>query len=176
MLLKEQKAKFSFLASDEDDEEDRKEEKKRGTCVDGGEKRGGSGDVTGEHKSSKQVGDNGDHRRKGERDKDGHRGRKRGKGVEGGKSPNVLAATTPSSSTYSPHIPPPEEPQLQGGLAGIGALQVESSQVGTADTVSRTGAHTPPYNGQSQVRSVACYHTSAFYIIRHDMKPLLTLK
>lgn len=157
MLLKEQKAKFSFLASDEEDEEDRKEEKQRGTRGDGGERRGGSGDGTGEHTSGNQLGDNGekDHRRKGERDRDGHRGRKRGKGGEGRKSPTVLTANTPSSSTYSSHILPPEEPQPQVGLTGTGALQEDSSQAASADTRSRTGAHTPPYNGQSQVRSVA---------------------
>ncbi|KAG7238944.1 hypothetical protein INR49_030491 [Caranx melampygus] len=152
MLLKEQKAKFSFLASDEEDEEDRKEEKQRGARGERGDRRGGTGDVTGEHTGGNQVGDNADkdHRRKGERDRDGHRGRKRGKGGEGRKSPTVLNTTTPSSSTYSPHIPPPEEPQPQVGIAGPGALQEEPPQVGSADTRSRTGAHTPPYNGQSQ--------------------------
>lgn len=156
MLLKEQKAKFSFLASDEEDDE---EDKKGSTRGDGGERRGGSDDLKGEHTSSNQVGDSGDkdHRRKGQRDRDGHRGRKRGKGGEGRKSPTVLTATAtaPSSSSYSPHIPPPEEPQPQVGLAGPGTLQDESSQAGSADARSRTGAHTPPYNGQSQVRSVA---------------------
>lgn len=151
MLLKEQKAKFSFLASDEDDEEDRKEDKKRASRLDGGEQRGVSGDGTEEHKSDKQVGDNGekDHRRKG--DRDGHRGRKRGKGAAAGRSPTVLSANTPSSSTYSPHIPPSEGPQPQVAPAGTeGASQLE-----TADTVSRTGARTPPYNGQSRVRAAA---------------------
>ncbi|KAF0033018.1 hypothetical protein F2P81_015308 [Scophthalmus maximus] len=145
MLLKEQKAKFSFLASDEEDEDDKKEDKQRGAR---GERRGGSGDATGEHTGANQVGDNGnkDQRRKGEND----RGKKLGKGGDGRKSPTVLNANTPSSSTYSPHIPPPEEPQAQVGLAGPGASQEESSQAGSADTRSTTGAHTPPYNGQSQ--------------------------
>lgn len=167
MLLKEQKAKFSFLASDEEDEEDRKEDKQRGIRGDGGERRGGSGDGKGEHTSGNQVGDNGekDHRRKGERDRDGHRGRKRGKGVEGRKSPTVLTAATPSSSNYSSHILPPEETQPQVCLTGTGALQEESSQAGSADTRSRTGAHTPPYNGQSQVRSVACNKTSGLRLL-----------
>lgn len=157
MLLKEQKAKFSFLASDEEDEEDRKEEKQRGIRGDGGERRGGSGDVTGEKTSGNQVGDNGekDPRRKGERDRDVHRGRKRGKGGEGRKSPTVPTANIPSSPTYSSQILPPEEPQPQVGLTGTGALQEESLQAGSANTLSRTGAHTPPYNGQSQVRPVA---------------------
>lgn len=151
MLLKEQKAKFSFLASDEEDEEDRNEQKHRGARRDVGERRGGSGDVTGEHTSGNQEGDSGDkaHRRQGERDRDGHRGRKRGKEGEGRKSPIVLTAT-PSSSTCSPHIPPPEEPQPQDDLSASGALQEETSQVESADKQGRTGAHTPPYNGQSQ--------------------------
>ncbi len=102
MLLKEQKAKFSFLASDEEDEEDRKEEKQRAIHRDGAERRGGSSDAPGENTGGNQVGDGGekDHRRKGERDRDSHRGRKRGKGGEGRKSPTALTATTPSSSTY----------------------------------------------------------------------------
>ncbi|TNN70047.1 Histone-lysine N-methyltransferase SETD1A [Liparis tanakae] len=146
MLLKEQKAKFSFLASDEEDEEDKKEEKQR--VVRGGEG-GGSGDATAEHTSGGQVGDNGekDYRRKGDR------GRKRGKGGDGRKSPTVLTATVPSSSSYSSHNPTPEEPQVV--VVGTGALQEESSQAGSADAQSRTGAHTPPYNGQSQVRAAA---------------------
>lgn len=167
MLLKEQKAKFSFLASDEEDEEDRKEEKQRGKRGEGGARRGGSGDVKGEPTSDNQVGDNGekDHRRKGERERDGHRGRKRGKGGEGRKSPTVLTATTPSSSTYSAHILPPEEPQPQVVLTGTGVLQEESPKAGSADTLSRTGAHTPPYNGQSQVRSVVCNKASRFRLL-----------
>ncbi|XP_058508889.1 histone-lysine N-methyltransferase SETD1A isoform X1 [Solea solea] len=148
MLLKEQKAKFSFLASDEEDEEERKEEKQRGPRGDRGEGRSGSGHVTAEHTGGNQVGDNGekDHRRKGERD----RGNKRGKGGEGRKSPTVLNTNTPSSSTYSPHIPPPEETQSQVALDGPGTLQEESSQARSAETRNRAGAHTPPYNGQSQ--------------------------
>lgn len=146
MLLKEQKAKFSFLASDEEDEEDRKEEKQRGVRGEGDRR----GDGTGEHTSGNLVGDNGekDHRKKGERD----RGRKRGKGGDGRKSPSLHTAAIPSSSSYSSHNPT-EETQKQVGLTG--AMQEESSQTGSADTRSRTGAHTPPYNGQSQVRSVA---------------------
>lgn len=157
MLLKEQKAKFSFLASDEEDEEDRKEERQRGTGGDGGEQVGGSGDVMGEHRSGNQMVDDADkdHRRKGERDRDSRRGRKQGKGGEGRKSPTVIAAATPSSSTYSPHIPASEDPQAQSSLSGTGALQEEAAQAGSADARSRTGAHTPPYNGQSQVRSLA---------------------
>ncbi|GLD55036.1 histone-lysine N-methyltransferase SETD1A [Lates japonicus] len=55
MLLKEQKAKFSFLASDEEDEEDRKDEKQRGTRGDRGERRGGTGDGTGMHTGGTQT-------------------------------------------------------------------------------------------------------------------------
>jgi len=158
MLLKEQKAKFSFLASDEEDEEDRKEEKQRVVRGEGG----GSGDATGEHTSGSQVGDNGekDYRRKGDRDV--HRGRKRGKGGDGRKSPTVLTATIPSSS----HNLSPEEPQPQVVVVGTGALQEESSQAGSADAQSRTGAHTPPYNGQSQVRSAAWNGAERFRLTR----------
>lgn len=161
MLLKEQKAKFSFLASDEEDDEDRKEDKQSGACGDGGERKGGLGNLAGEHTTGKQVDESGDKdlRRKGEKERDGHRGRKRGKGGEGRKSPNVLAAATPSSSSYSPHIPPPDELQPQVGLAGPGALQEESSQGGSTDTQSGTGVHTPPHNGRSQVRSAAFNET-----------------
>lgn len=153
MLLKEQKAKFSFLASDEEDEEDMKEDKQRSTHGEGGERRGRSGDVKGEPTSGNQVRESGDkdQRRKGERDRDSHRGRKRGKGGEGRKSPTVLATTAPSSSSFSPHVPPPEESQTQVGLTGLGTVQDESSQTGSVDARSTTGAHTPPYNGQSQV-------------------------
>lgn len=145
MLLKEQKAKFSFLASDEEDEEDRKEEKRRGR--EGAEHRGSAS------REHEQEGGNGekDHRKKGERDRDGHRGRKRGKG-EGKKSPTVLSAGTQPSSTYSPHVLPPEEPPPQVSVTATEALQQESSQAGSADTGVRTGAHTPPFNGQTQVR------------------------
>ncbi|XP_068606492.1 LOW QUALITY PROTEIN: histone-lysine N-methyltransferase SETD1A [Brachionichthys hirsutus] len=142
MLLKEQKAKFSFLASDEEDEEDRKEEKQRGLRGDAGEQKSGSEEVKGEQAVANQVGDNGekDHRRKGDR------GRKRGKGGEGRKSPPAPTATTPSSS----HVQPPEEPQPQVAPASPRSSQEESPKAGPADARSRSGAHTPPYNGQSQ--------------------------
>ncbi|XP_029944923.1 histone-lysine N-methyltransferase SETD1A isoform X3 [Salarias fasciatus] len=150
MLLKEQKAKFSFLASDEEDEEDKKEEKQRGRSGDGAERKGGAGDPTAGNEPGGDKGEK-EHRRKGERDRDAHRGRKRGKGGECRKSPSVLTAATPPSSTYSPHAPPPEEPQPQAGLPGAAALQEEASQpAAAADSRSRTGAHTPPYNGQSE--------------------------
>ncbi|MED6244987.1 hypothetical protein ATANTOWER_029056 [Ataeniobius toweri] len=146
MLLKEQKAKFSFLASDEEDEEDRKEEKHRGR----GRERVERGSQA--SKDQEHAGDNGekDHRKKGERDRDGHRGRKRGKGGEGRKSPTVPTTGTQPSSTYSPHILPPEEPPSQVNITGTEALQQESSQAASADAGIRTGAHTPPFNGQSQ--------------------------
>lgn len=170
MLLKEQKAKFSFLASDEEDDEDRKEENQRATRGDGGERRGGSSALKGEHPSGNQVGDNGekDHRRKGERDRDGHRGRRRAKGGEGRKSPTVLTATVPSSSTNSAHVPPPEEPQPQVVLTGTGALQEGSPKPGSTETQSRTGAHTPPYNGQSQVRSEVHNKTSRYLLVGYS--------
>lgn len=153
MLLKEQKAKFSFLASDEEDEDDRKEDKQRGRGGDEAGRRGGPGDVTGDQEHTRDDGPK-DHRQKEERERDGHRGRKRGKGGEGRKSPTVLAAAVQPSSTFSPLILPPEEPQPQFSLDGTGASQQESSQTGSAEAESRTGAHTPPFNGQSQVGEV----------------------
>nr|XP_057904379.1 histone-lysine N-methyltransferase SETD1A isoform X2 [Doryrhamphus excisus] len=144
MLLKEQKAKFSFLASDEEDEDERKEDKQRGTRAGGGDNKGRVGDGRGEHESVNQAGDSGD-KGKGERDL-----RKRGKGKEGRKSPVEPPSSTASSSTYSPHVPPPEEPPPQVGPTVAEAVQQETSQDGNADARSRTGARTPPFNGQSQ--------------------------
>lgn len=150
MLLKEQKAKFSFLASDEEDEEDRKEQRQRGVRRDGGERKGGPANETGEQKSGSQVGEDGqkEHRRKGERERENHRGRKPGKEGEGRSSPPA------SAPSYSTSILPAEVPQPQVDHTGTGAPQEESPKAVSADTPSRTGAHTPPYNGQSQVRSV----------------------
>ncbi|CAL8310863.1 unnamed protein product [Arctogadus glacialis] len=128
MLLKEQKAKFSFLASDEEEEGEERQKAAGG----GGAGEGGDG---GEQQ-----------RRKGE----GRRGRKPGKGGDGRKSPPVIAAAMPSSSssTYSPHLPSSDDPQA--GLPGAtGATQEEGPQTGTTEP-QRVGARTPPYNGQSQ--------------------------
>lgn len=136
MLLKEQKAKFSFLASDEEDDEDRQRR-------DRGERKVGEG-----QRDGKETGGNVDK----EQRRKGDRGRKRGKGGgEGRKSPIPLAAAAPSSSSsYPDPVPPPDEPQA--ALLGSTALQEEDSQTAAADSQNRTGAHTPPYNGQSQVR------------------------
>ncbi|XP_028310215.1 histone-lysine N-methyltransferase SETD1A [Gouania willdenowi] len=137
MLLKEQKAKFSFLPSDEDEDDEKKEEKQKVRGGDRAGRKSGMGDGDGREK---------EHRRKGESDREGHRGRKRGKGGEGRKSPIITKTATPTSSTYSPHVPPPEEPPLP--VSGAGSVQDESSQAESTD--QRKGAHTPPYNGQSQ--------------------------
>lgn len=151
MLLKEQKAKFSFLASDEEDEEDRKEERLRGLRGDGRERRGGSGDGTGQQQVEEgDVGEK-EQRRKGERDKDGHRGKNQGKGGEGRKSPSVLTATAASSSTFSTDVLLPEESESQAVLPGSVALKEDSPKASSVDTPSLAGAHTPPYNGKSQV-------------------------
>lgn len=144
MLLKEQKAKFSFLASDEEDEDDRREEKQKVKRGEGAVRRGGLGDVKGEEPGGDEA--ETEHRRKGERE--GHRERKRGRGGDARKSPPEPSVPTPSST----HAPPPEEPSLQVSPPGTAALQEESAEAGSADTLGRTGAHTPPYNGQSQVR------------------------
>ncbi|KAL0993285.1 hypothetical protein UPYG_G00105680 [Umbra pygmaea] len=162
MLLKEQKAKFSFLASDEEEEEDRKEERQRERAAGGGEEKtrgaGKRGCVTGEGRSSKQREQSGEkdrrrrtgaeaeggHRRRAERES--RRGRKQG--VEGRKSPTVVAPATPSSSsTFSPRVPATDD---QAAVHGAGPLTEETTQPEPADPRSRPGAHTPPYNGQSQ--------------------------
>ncbi|KAM9746584.1 LOW QUALITY PROTEIN: histone-lysine N-methyltransferase SETD1A [Menidia menidia] len=149
MLLKEQKAKFSFLASDEEEEDNGKEDKPRGRGGDGAERRGRAADGGGEQQHAGDGGEK-EHRKKGERDRDGHRGRKRGKGGDSRKSPTVPKAAPLPSATYPPHIPPPEEPQPPVSLPVAGAPQEEGSQAASANAGSRTGAHTPPFNGQSQ--------------------------
>ncbi|XP_053706902.1 histone-lysine N-methyltransferase SETD1A isoform X2 [Synchiropus splendidus] len=146
MLLKEQKAKFSFLASDEEDEEDRKAEKQRGLREGGQAAR--SSDKNTEHKNANQPGEEKEHRRKAERED--HKGRKRGKGGEGRKTPPLPAATAPSSSIYSPHVPPPEDTLPPPVHAGPEVPQEESSQSSGADSRSRAEDLAPPYNGQSQ--------------------------
>lgn len=152
MLLKEQKAKFSFLASDEEDEEDRKEEKQKGRGGDKADQRGEPGEIIDEQEHMRDDGEE-DHRKKEERGRDDHRGKKLGKGGEDstGKSLTVLTAATQPPSTFSPLVLPPEEPQPPVTLGGTGTSQQESSQTDSVDAESRTGAHTPPFNGQSQV-------------------------
>ncbi|XP_055079844.1 histone-lysine N-methyltransferase SETD1A [Periophthalmus magnuspinnatus] len=130
MLLKEQKAKFSFLASDEEDEDGQRRD---------GERKVGEGEQS-------QGGEGGEKERR-----RGERGRKRGKGGggEGRKSPNVLqTAMPPSSSSHPEPAPPPEE--NQASLPGSTAPEEDSSQATAVDSLPRSGAHTPPYNGQSQ--------------------------
>ncbi|XP_034046456.1 histone-lysine N-methyltransferase SETD1A [Thalassophryne amazonica] len=149
MLLKEQKAKFSFLASDEEDE-DRKEAKQKGALRSRGEQKSMAASTKGGRTSVNHTGDivGKDHKKK--VDREDQRGRKEANVEEGRKSPTGITTSTPSSSTYSPQIRPLEDTQNLAGLAVSGTLQNESSQVGSADIPIRTGAHTPPYNGQSQ--------------------------
>ncbi|KAJ8344629.1 hypothetical protein SKAU_G00288220 [Synaphobranchus kaupii] len=169
MLLKEQKAKFSFLASD-DEEEEKKGEEEEGRVAGGGAPSGGGGaTATGlEGRKSKQKEedierdrhrrrdgggatgpaqqDGGRPRRKGERERerDGRRrrGRKEGAEAEGKKSP-AQAATAPSS-TSSAHTPPPDS-------APTVLSRAEPAHSGPTDPRKRHGAHTPStYNGQGQ--------------------------
>lgn len=152
MLLKEQKAKFSFLASDEEDEEDRKEERLRGLRGDGREGRGGSGEGAGagQQKVGSEEGEVGDkeQRRKRERDREGHRGKKEG---EGRKSPPVLTAAAASSSTFSTNVPLPEESDSQAVPPGSVAPTEDSPKASAVETLSVAAAHTPPFNGKTQV-------------------------
>nr|XP_024003505.1 zinc finger protein AEBP2-like [Salvelinus alpinus] len=162
MLLKEQKAKFSFLPSDEDEEEDRKDERQREKVAAAGEGGAGKGGAAGEGRSNKQREQDGEkdrrrrqggdgggqQRRKGERDRDGRRGRKQRTGGEGRKSPTVVAQATPSSSsTFSPRVPTTDD---HTSLHGTGPLQEETAQPEPIDPRTRQGAQTPPYNGKSQ--------------------------
>lgn len=146
MLLKEQKAKFSFLASDEEDEEDRKEERLRGLRGDGREGRGGAGEGAGQQKVGSEEGEVGDkeQRRKGERDREGPRGKKEG---EGRKSPPVPTAAAASST----NVPLPEEPDSQAAPPGSVAPKEDSPKASAVETPSVAAAHTPPFNGKTQV-------------------------
>ncbi|KAJ3600854.1 hypothetical protein NHX12_031829 [Muraenolepis orangiensis] len=66
-----------------------------------------------------------------------------------GSWPGIATVATPSSSsTYSPHVPTSDD--HQAGLPGArGAPQEEATQPDVKEP-QRTGARTPPYNGQSQ--------------------------
>lgn len=138
MLLKEQKAKFSFLASD--DEDDEKEDRERGKTsenTDGGGNK--LREENGERPSHKRQGEmeGGQQRRRGE--KDGRRrGKRQGGGVgEGRKTPPEVASSTPAmhslvSESLQVQMPPPKEDHM------------------TSDT--HRAPHTPPtYNGEAQV-------------------------
>ncbi|KAJ8402648.1 hypothetical protein AAFF_G00367310 [Aldrovandia affinis] len=159
MLLKEQKAKFSFLASDEEEEEKKAEED--------GRSGGGGGPAGGpEGRKTKEKEDNnsererhrrreggsagagdqegGKPRRKSERERDSRRkrGRKEGAEVEGKKSP-AQAVAAPSSTSSARTPPPDAAPTLLS--------RTEPTHSGPTDPRKRHGAHTPStYNGQGQ--------------------------
>lgn len=168
MLLKEQKAKFSFLASDEEEEEGEERAKGSGGQRDAGgtaTAAHGAGGGTEESRSRKSREDGGGERerqrrrgeadetharRKGERDRDrdgrrAHRSRKQGtdEAEEPRKSPAVIAAAAPSSSTGPSTVV--ESPQVHSGLpSSYGQEELTDGK--------KKGAHTPPtYNGQPQV-------------------------
>ncbi|MFT7798025.1 histone-lysine N-methyltransferase SETD1B-like [Arapaima gigas] len=158
MLLKEQKAKFSFLASDEEEEEE-KDEKLRvqendGGVVVGDEDLGHKGDpreIEGERDRKRrregdwEVGDMEEGRLKWKDERERRRSRKEG-GGEGRRSPAAGAAVTPSSSA---HTPPSEADQTHLGRPAADQEEVHTSS--PADSRKRHGAHTPPtYNGQGQ--------------------------
>ncbi|XP_051988257.1 histone-lysine N-methyltransferase SETD1A isoform X1 [Xyrauchen texanus] len=140
MLLKEQKSKFSFLASD--DEEDEKEEKERGKIdknTEGRENRlrGEAGERS-RHKRQGET-DCGQQRRRGEREKDGRRSRgnrQGGRGGEGRKTPPEVASSTPGTHGLV-------SDSLQG--------QIPPSQDEHTVSDPHKVAHTPPtYNGERQ--------------------------
>lgn len=139
MLLKEQKAKFSFLASD--DEDDEKEDGERGKVdgtTEGGENKLRAED--GERSAHKRQGemDGGQQRRKGDREKDGHRSRGKRQGGGGGrKTPPEVASSTPAAHGVVVD-------SLQG--------QMPISQEDHITSDPHRAAHTPPiYNGEAQV-------------------------
>lgn len=149
MLLKEQKAKFSFLASDdEDDEKDEVRERgKTDEIKDGGNK---LREDCGERPSHKRQGEMeaGQQRRRGEKDGRRCRGKRQVSGVgEGRKTPPEVASSTPTvhslvSESLQAQIPPPQEEHT------------------TSDT--HRAPHTPPtYNGEAQV-SVQFYFLCSY--------------
>lgn len=149
MLLKEQKDKFSFLALDEDEDEERRRARRggesgeahQGGVAEGAEPRRGQEEV------NVEEGVDTESRKKGERN--------RGTGLEGRKSPASALPQAPAATPTS-HAPLPEEPppRPSSPLETVATLQKEESQEGVpVNTHGQTGAHTPPYNGQGQVRS-----------------------
>nr|XP_055049801.1 histone-lysine N-methyltransferase SETD1A isoform X2 [Misgurnus anguillicaudatus] len=114
MLLKDQKSKFSFLASDdEDDEEDRDRGKVDGNTTGRENKLRAEDGERPSHK--KQRATEGElQRRRGEREKDGRRGRDKRQGGGGRKTPPEVVASTPSthglvSDSLQGQMPPSEE-------------------------------------------------------------------
>ncbi|XP_016343294.1 histone-lysine N-methyltransferase SETD1B-like [Sinocyclocheilus anshuiensis] len=139
MLLKEQKAKFSFLASDDEDdekEEDREREKTGENADNGGNKLREENRERPSHKRPGEM-EGSQHRRRGEKDGRRSRGKRQGGGVgEGRKTPPEVASSTPAthslvSESLQGQMPPPQEEHT------------------TSD--SHRAPHTPPtYNGEAQ--------------------------
>ncbi|XP_029106167.1 histone-lysine N-methyltransferase SETD1A isoform X2 [Scleropages formosus] len=167
MLLKEQKAKFSFLASDEEEEEEkdeksRVEESDSGVPLGDGEGLGCKGEPR-ERESERdrqrrregdwEVGDTeeGKTKWKGEHERECEGLRRKSRKEGGGdvrRSPTAGAAVTPSL-TSSARTPPLEAEQAHLGRAATDQEEVHASS--PADPRKRLGAHTPPtYNGQGQ--------------------------
>ncbi|XP_030637039.1 histone-lysine N-methyltransferase SETD1A [Chanos chanos] len=163
MLLKEQKAKFSFLTSDDEEDERKEEEKKRRDIL---EPEGGG--VIEESRSAKQREENGErdrHRKRGEmdggqlrrrereREREGRRsrGKKQG-GGSGRKSPTEnMVPELSSSSTPLLQGLVTSSPQAVTPVCGSGHLQEDPSLSAPADSHVKVGAHTPPaYNGEAQ--------------------------
>ncbi|KAJ8253610.1 hypothetical protein COCON_G00202220 [Conger conger] len=165
MLLKEQKAKFSFLASD-DEEDERKGEEEAGPCAGAGAGRAAArgagapaagpegrkwkqkeGDADGDRNRRREglaQQDGGRPRRKGERERERDARRRRGRkeGAESKRSP-AQAAATPSSASSAQSPPPDSAPTLPS--------HIESTHSGPTDPRRRPAANTPPtYNGQGQ--------------------------
>uniref|UniRef100_H3DBT3 SET domain containing 1A, histone lysine methyltransferase n=1 Tax=Tetraodon nigroviridis TaxID=99883 RepID=H3DBT3_TETNG len=114
MLLKEQKAKFSFLASDEEDEEDRKEERLRGLRGDGRERRGGSGEGTAPKEDSPKASSTDTPSLAGAHTPP-YNGKSQSSPHSSGEDMEISddhfgTSMHPAMPSYPPHLPPPPPP------------------------------------------------------------------
>lgn len=158
MLLKEQKSKFSFLASD-DEEEERKEEERRG--AENAEGQSGKHREQGDDRANfvRQGGVDGGERRRTDRDGRRSRGKKQG----GGDSRNSPAEVEASSASVSGSV--------SDSLQEQPALSQEELSHMASDTHKTVGAHTPPtYNGEGQVSSqntTSCINTANHIVVNY---------
>ncbi|KTF96243.1 hypothetical protein cypCar_00003587 [Cyprinus carpio] len=139
MLLKEQKAKFSFLASDDEDDE-KEEDRERGKTGENADNGGNKlREENGERPSHKRQGETEVRPAEEERQRKCTPARRKGKVVgvgEGRKTPPEVASSTPTMHSLVPET-------LQGQM-----LAQQEEHI-TSD--SHRAPHTPPtYNGEAQ--------------------------
>lgn len=154
MLLKEQKAKFSFLASDDEDDE-KEEDRERGKAGENADNGGKKlREENGERPSHKRQGETegGQQRRRGEKDGRRSRAKRQGGGVsEGRKTPPEVASSTPTTHSL-----------VLESLQGQMLLPQEEHT--TSD--SHRAPHTPPtYNGEAQVRPTSYMFLFTLFLI-----------